>query len=221
MDVVYYVRQGDRNEELRYSLRSLVNFPHERVWIFGHKPRWVDHVLHVPGNRSGGAQSNAISNLRLACEYVGADRFAIFNDDFFVMDPVLAVPSYHAGPLRDRLRGVFGAFATHLRIARDQLLERGYPDPIAWTLHIPVVVWRAELASVLASIPSGIPPEWRTMYGNLSGAVGEQAPDVKVRKRSDPLPEGPFLSCSDATFPAVRRVLEARFPRPSRYEVPA
>lgn len=31
-DIVYFVKDSESNEELRYSLRSLVNFPHRDVW---------------------------------------------------------------------------------------------------------------------------------------------------------------------------------------------
>ena len=34
-DIVYFVKDTDTNEELRYSLRSLANFPHGKVWFYG------------------------------------------------------------------------------------------------------------------------------------------------------------------------------------------
>ena len=54
MDAVYYVRPGDRNDELRYSLRSLANLPHDRVWIVGHTPPWVTGIESIQGNTVGG-----------------------------------------------------------------------------------------------------------------------------------------------------------------------
>lgn len=215
MDVVYYVRPGEHNEELRYSLRSLANLPHDRAWVVGHKPAWVTGVEHISGNTARGPQANAIANLGLACEAIRAERFVVFNDDFYVMDPVLAVPTYHAGPLSERTRPM----SADLRIARDALAELGHKDPIDWTLHLPFVVWRRRLERVLALLTS--PAEWRTMYGNLAGIAGERADDVKVRRRSDPIPDGPFLSSSPATFPALARLLRQRFPTPGPYEVAA
>lgn len=105
MDVVYYVRPGERNEELRYSLRSLQNMPHERVWLVGHKPAWVTGVEHIP-NRSNGSspQHNATSHLLAACDAVPAERFVVFNDDFYVMEPIEHIPALHAGPLSERRR---------------------------------------------------------------------------------------------------------------------
>lgn len=213
MQVVYYVRPGENNPELRYSLRSLANLSHDRVWLVGYKPEWVTGVEHIPASPTGSPQRNAVDQLAMACDALTAERFVIFNDDFYVMDPVLAIPSYHAGPL------VSGPGPVRLALRR--LREMGYDSPLAWTLHIPVVVWRRKLADILATLTGRQVPEWRTMYGNLSGATGERAPDVKVRSRSDRIPSGPFLSSSDATFPLLRRMLAARFPMPSPYEVPA
>jgi hypothetical protein len=212
VNVVYYVRAGERNEELRFSLRSLQNLDHERVWVIGHKPAWVTGVEHIPGNLARGAQANAIANLSLACQAIAAERFVVFNDDFYVMDPVPGVPTCHAGPLAERTRPM----PAELRMAKTMLVEMGHRDPIDWTLHLPLVVWRRKLARILAALTR--PAEWRTMYGNLTGTTGERAPDVKIRRRSDPMPAGPFLSTSDATFPALRKMLATRFPSPSRYE---
>lgn len=212
MDVVYYVRPGEKNEELRYSLRSLANLKHDRVWVVGDKPSWVTNVEYIPGNGERTPQANAARNLTLACEAMDAERFYVFNDDFYVMRPVLAVPTYHAGLLAQR-----SSPPASLRQAGRMLAHMGYRDIIDWTLHIPLVVWRQKLADALART-LGL-AEWRTMYGNLTGLVGEQADDVKVRRRSDPLPTGPFLSSSDATYPSLAKLLQRTFPTPSPYEV--
>jgi hypothetical protein len=220
VNVVYYVRPGERNEELRYSLRSLGNLPHERVWIIGHTPRWVTGVESIPGNRvAGGPQQVAIGNLRLACEHVEADSFVIYNDDFYVMEPIEAVPIWHRGPLLEWHRA--GSYGVADREAYRRLREAGIPDPLDWTLHIPLVVERDRLADVLCAMDGRVPPEWRTMYGNLSGVTGERHSDVKVRRRSDPLPDGPFLSSQDHSFSWLRQMLHARFPEPSPHEVAA
>jgi hypothetical protein len=212
VNVVYYVRPGRHNEPLRYSLRSLVNLPHERVWIVGHKPEWVQGVEHIDLRPVGNAQSNAVALLRAACEALSG-RFVVMNDDFYVMEPI-EVPAWHAGPLSERLTTAAGAYRNHLRAAAERLPA----DALAWTLHIPVVVDSQPLADVLADLGGRIPAEWRTMYGNLTGATGERHADVKVRRRSDPVPAGPFLSSSPGSFGALLPMLRARFPEPSEYE---
>jgi hypothetical protein len=214
--VAYYVRRGDANPELRYSLRSLSNLPHGRVLIVGHKPAWVTGVEHISGNRRHSIESNAVDNLRLACSGLDADRFVVMNDDFYIMSPLHAVPALHEGHLDERISRARGGYLLQLRAAREALV--GHHAPLAWTLHIPLVVEREPLADVLATLDGRLPPEWRTMYGNLTGQRGEEATDVKVRRRSDPIPAGPFLSSSDGTFSVVAPLLRRAFPEPCEYE---
>ena len=217
--VVYYVRRGDRNEELRYSLRSLVNLPHGPVWIVGYKPSWVRGVQYVEGNRGRSAEHSAVDNLRLACEHLEADRFVVMNDDFYIRQPVQAVPSLHAGLLEERISAAATGYGRQLRAAAALLSDRGFKHPLAWTLHIPLVVVRETLAGVLSLVGIRSPiPEWRTVYGNVARVPGYPADDVKVRRASDPMPAGPFLSTQDGSFPAVLPHLRRLFPGPSEYE---
>jgi hypothetical protein len=60
-DLVYVVREGDRNNELRHSLRSVVaNVPHRLVWIAGYKPGWVsDLVGYIPMAQRGTKWQNS------------------------------------------------------------------------------------------------------------------------------------------------------------------
>lgn len=222
MEVVYYVRPGERNDELRYSLRSLVNLAHDRVLLVGYKPKWVTNVEHIPALMTpGGPQMTAADHLLRACERVEGDEFVVMNDDFYLMEPVERVPSLHAGSLAEKAVATRGSYGNALREALRRLT--GLTDPLAWTLHIPLVVVRQALVDVLRPILAGshriVRPEWRTMYGNLSGAIGEQAPDVKVRRRTDPMPTGPFLSSHDSAISWLGPILRHRFPAPSPYEV--
>lgn len=223
MNVVYYVRNGERNEELRYSLRSLANLEHERVFIVGHTPRWVTGVESIPGNLvHAGPQQTAVDNLKRACHAVDAESFVVFNDDFYVMQPMEEVPNWNAGPLVDKAASTGGGYGNALKLALRQLRAKGIAEPLAWTLHIPVVVLRGALRVVLENLVPDrrILPEWRTMYGNLVGAQGEQHPDCKVWGRGE-IPDGPFLSSVDSGFRRVLPLLRERFPRPCAYEVTA
>lgn len=222
MDVVYYVRPGERNEELRYSLRSLSNVRHDKVWIVGHKPAWVHGVEYVKGNDAKGRpELKAMHNLQRACDAVDAPRFVVMNDDMYVMRPLEYVPALHDGPLTERIESAAGYYKRQLIAALDVM--RGWShDLIAWTLHIPFLVDRLKLRQALAIVMSTAYrylPEWRSVYGNLWSLRGERAADVKIRSRRDTIPAGPFLSSSDSTFPIVRPVLQAAFPEPGPYEL--
>ena len=46
-DIVYFVKDTKINEELRYSLRSLKNFPHGKVWFYGGCPEGLKPDYHI------------------------------------------------------------------------------------------------------------------------------------------------------------------------------
>lgn len=226
-DVVYVAGPWDRNEELRYSLRSLAaHLPHGRVWVAGHRPPWlagtVGHI-QVPPAQSRFESSTA--NLRAACEHPEvSEEFVYFNDDFFVMEPVEGVPVMHRGPLADVIEGTRsslyrrGAQATGLLMERLGLADDG--PLLSYELHVPLPVTKAGMLAAMKA-GRGLPVlHKRTLYGNLHRLGGEQLLDVKVTGPDDPGPGGPWLSTSDASFEqgAVGERIRAAFPEPCRYE---
>jgi hypothetical protein len=223
VDVVYFVKRGDKNEELRYSLRSLANLPHGRVWIVGHVPRWVDNVEHIPGNRHSTKWRNVYDNLQLACEH-GPDRFVVMNDDFFVMALMWRLPSLYRGTLDRHIASCRQSdWRRSLVATKAWLAGQGITSPLSYELHVPVVMDRARLGEVLdLAHTAGTLPQWRTLYGNYWQVPALMAPDCKVRTtRQEWTPGGPFISTDDGTWrshPAGRAVREA-FPDPSPYEV--
>lgn len=111
-DIVYPVRPGTINEELRYSLRSLANVPHGRVWIAGHRPPWARGVGHIPVPPQATKYLGSTANLRAAVEHPEvAEEFLYFNDDFFVMTAVQEVPALHRGPV-DRVEAYGALFVS-------------------------------------------------------------------------------------------------------------
>lgn len=208
MDVVYFVRRG-ANEELRFSLRSLAaNLPHERVWIVGDKPPWVQGVQFVQGNRLGGSKwRNVYDNLRLAAEHVEADRFVVMNDDFHITHPTTAeaLPTWHRCLLTAHIPKTSGHWRRSLESTLAFLIACGFEAPLSYELHLPVVMERAKLGEVLAEARHQtplIPPQWRTLYGNWWHVPTTPAPaDVKVGRRTVWQPGG-FVSTSDMSWPA-------------------
>ena len=57
-DIVYFVKDTKTNEELKYSLRSLVNFPHKSVWFYGGGPRDLNPDFHIKVNQNQPTKSN-------------------------------------------------------------------------------------------------------------------------------------------------------------------
>lgn len=231
MDLVWVVRRGDDNEELRYSIRSAVkNLPHDRVWIIGYKPVWLDGLAYLPTHQSSTKWRNSTMNVKKACiEPAISDPFVLLNDDFFVMRPVDEVPVLHRGPVDDviadyeaRYNGGRGAYTEGMRQTRDLLHRTGYPHPLSYELHVPIIVHKAAMLSAL-SIGDGMPVlHKRTAYGNLAGLGGEQTVDCKVTvHNSEWSPDWLYLSTDDASFDQmdVGAHVRACFPDPSPYEV--
>lgn len=229
-DVVYLVRTGEMNNELRMSLRSLVNLPHGRVWFVGHKPRWATGIEHIEGNRHGRSKAlNVLDNVRLACEHPDiSDRFVMMNDDFFILQPnpdlgpwVRCTLDHHADVL---VAGREDSWAKSIRNTRDWLKAEGYAEPMSYEYHFPVVLEKAAMVDAIERVGRfghPHPPQWRTIYGNLYIGPAEQVQDCKVKKSHDldAVMGRPMISTTDGSFPTIRSRLKALFPDPSPYEV--
>lgn len=225
LDVVYRVRPGDNNDELRYSLRSLANLPHRYVWIVGHKPLWVtDDARHVRGNIHKSKWENVFDNVRIACEQPDiTDPFVLFDDDMYVMQPVAAIPNLYRGTLAGHIADTesTGTWLESLDNTLNWLQANGNPDPLSYELHVPYVVHKQQMLKVLElardwSWPN--PPQLRSLDGNYWQRGGTIAPDVKVMRGKTPTWDT-LLSTSDGTLKTVLHELRKAFPKPCRYEI--
>ena len=206
------MRNGERNEELAIARGRSSTCPTSASGSWATSRPGCAGVEHVHGNRIGTIEANVVDNLRLACEHVEAERFVVFNDDFYVMAPIEPVPSWHEGPLAERIARA----ARSLRATAASGVGHAPGCGIGRAARVDPAHPRSSSSAPTSPRPSRrlagrrFPPEWRTVHGNLHGVAGEQAPDVKVRRRSDPIPDGPFLSTSDGTLALVRKLLAAR-----------
>ena len=225
MDVVYICRQGP-NEELRYSLRSLVNIEHDRVWVFGGAPAWFTGK-HIPVPQSGVKQANAKMNLLAACLHPRvSDPFLLMNDDFYIIAPTEPA-LYDRGPAA-RVIAEYermyprGSYAEYLKLTDDLLRADGHTERLSYELHVPMPVGKALMRDVVMRILADgrVALNHRSMYGALVGMPSTTMRDPKVYGPGDLPPEGAYLSSSDATFPLVLPLLEELFPDPSPYEAP-
>lgn len=230
VDVVYLVKPGDRNNELRMSLRTLANLPHRRVWFAGYLPSWATNVDHIPGNRFGRQKPmNVYDNVRLACEHPDVSaQFVIMNDDFFILqpDPVVRVLArctldHHVDSI---LAGRTDRWARSMQNTRTWLHSEGIEDPMSYELHRPTLIDKTQMLETMDRIGEyghPLPPQWRTAYGALFYPDVELVNDCKIAGRPDDLASimaMPTISTVDHSFPYVRPRLKALFPNPSTYE---
>jgi hypothetical protein len=228
MDIVYICKPGD-NEELRYSIRSVLkNLPHDNLWVVGQKPDWyVGNFIEVPDKRM--KYTNARNNLKAICtsDKISKD-FILMNDDFYVLKKIDRLDYFYTGLLEDKALkfeafSPSGAYTRMLYSTLDRLQQLGINDPLDYELHIPMIMNKEKLLNVL-KIKNTL---WRSVYGNLYSIGGSQMTDVKVYKTNNRHRNSfdwendldPFLSTQDATFQTIRaKLLTKRFPLPSIYE---
>lgn len=229
LDLLYLLRVGEDNEELRHSLRSVAaNLPHGRVWLAGHRPSWVDPdaVRFVPVPRHRDKHTSSTANLLAALREPDMPAHVVLmNDDFFVTSPVAGVPMLHRGSVAEVAAGYspHGTYGRGMRQTAALLARLGHPEAVSYELHVPMVIHGPTMRHLLELHGRGRIRclHKRTLYGNLAHCGGRRAEDVKVfRDDQEWNPEGPFLSTNDVTFNRGRVGvwLRARFPDPCRYE---
>jgi len=225
MDIVYPVRAGKYQAELRYSLRSLGNLPHDRVFLVGHVPEWATGIVGIPREQSAGRWRNVQDNLLAALE-VASDPFLLMNDDFYIMSPMPEVPIYHQGPMAeviDRYRRTrhTGAYWRGMVATYYLLQEWGYSNPLGYELHIPLLIHHAPMLRALSIGQELEVLAYRSLYGNLAELGGIQHEDCKVLYRAGVLEwqQYPFLSSNDdVAYSPLGKHLAATFPEAGRYE---
>ena len=223
-DIVYFVKDSPTNEELRYSLRSLANFPHGRVWFYGGCPDGLkpDKHIYVKQDQENKWQ-NVNMMLRMVCsnDEVSKD-FWLFNDDFFVMEKVEKPTNYHNGDLYKRIvqledkHGGITPYSKQLREMRQELESMGC-DTLDYTLHIPMLINREKAVECLTITES---PMFRSLYGNYCKVKCPKMSDVKITSTEKEYKGGIYLSTEDKSFMGkVGDQLRSKFPDKCKYEV--
>lgn len=232
-DVVYIVKPEERNDELRYSLRSLAkNLKHDRVFFAGYKPAWVQNVVHIPTEQIPGQKHpNSLRNQLAAYTHPDvSDTFYLFNDDHFIMKRHEEMPVINWGDLNHAIsncRSLGVSFRHSMVTTRDLLLSMGLPT-LNYQLHIPCVIPKKQLVHVFENFetprPNGAWLHQVTLAGNMFGWGGNSyTEDVKVHELYV-LPQGierkAFLSTSDQSFEygLIGQYIRAQFPEKCQYE---
>lgn len=191
-DIVYPLKHDDRAEglpELRYSLRSLRNLPHGRVFLCGGRPPWANGVTHIPVPQHPNKYADARNNLTAALlSDEVSDPFYLFNDDFFVMRPMDHVPILHRGYLEDVIATYRnpndGTYVRAMGYALELLRSRGIDRPLSYELHLPLLIHKDPMIEALALREVYGPGDryhLRTVYGNIANLGGTKTIDVKIR----------------------------------------
>lgn len=228
MDLVYVCREGE-NEELRYSLRSVVkNLPESRIWLVGYQPDWyVGDFISVED--IGNKFANIFNAMKVAASTKEiSNNFIFMNDDFFLLKPISRIPRLNGGKLVDKMQaymdltGPNSTYASLLSKTYKKLVKAGIHDPVDYDIHVPMHFNKKKLQAVIdgTTLP-------RSVYGNVFSVSGKSISDVKkYNPRSRLSSRSPritddllFVSTDDSSFEELRdSILVEMFPEPSRYE---
>jgi hypothetical protein len=229
MDFVYICRSGD-NEELRYSIRSVVHsFPDAKVWVVGGKPDWYSGG-HIPITQNHHKYANAFNNIDAICNSADiSETFVLMNDDFFIVKKIDSIEPMHGGLLSEKINRYTkltgsSMYIKKLILTHTRLKECSIDSALDYELHVPMVMEKDKLKTVIKNYPSCL---WRSMYGNLFSVGGNKIEDVKVYNnkkhlgRSKNITEDSiFISTEDLSFNMVfETILRDNFKNKTTYEL--
>lgn len=222
-DVVYILKRNVKSAELRYSLRSVEkNFPHRRVLFFCGCPTGIKPDKLVSFVQKGDTPWERVRNsIKLVCLTRDvSDDFWLFNDDFFIMQPVTKPFVYRNNrDLYDRAgRAQGSAWSQNLIKAADALKAKGYGTD-DYAMHLPMLINKEKALETIAEFRPY--PMFRSLYGNMHKLGGQRRGDCKIQKM-DEMPTGKekFLSTSDESFKSgkVGEYIRSQFPDKCRWE---
>lgn len=230
LDIVYTIKDQPENEELRYSLRSLENLPHGKVWLYGGCPKWVNKrtIRHIYYPQEGPTKWTKTSSLlREICQNENiTENFIWFNDDFFVLQEQETLNYYKDRTLTARVldfaklgwHQINGAYQTRLKQASRALKFKNCESD-NFELHIPMIFNRKQLLDIMTTFP-GVGAK-RSLYGNYYRVESEQRNDVKIYNLTDkPDKTWDFVSTTDESFSRgeVGKYVKKQFKNKSKYE---
>lgn len=246
LDFVYIVKESDKNDDLKYSLRSIAKFyPDHRVWIVGYKPKWVQNVGYIPVKQTGNKWGNSVKNIIAACESKEiSEDFILMNDDFFIIKekyPLETVCNMNSGTLDKAIKAYgnikYNSWCKAFSSVKELLQKIGAKEPYYnYEPHLPLLINKKKylalmkLPEVQAFMKSGKVLHKRTLYKNMYKPdiiPPSIVYDVKIDKQKDDIVRRlevcGWVSVYDNQIgnprsPKLNFVLHNNFPKPCKYE---
>lgn len=216
MDFVYICRNGE-NEELRYSIRSVLHFyPDAKIHLFGGKPSWYSGSFTEVKDIG-----NKFDNIDECYKYIcqsDLEDFILMNDDFYFISKPDSF-YYYDGSIEEKIhfhtnRYGLSKYSRILADANKKLKKMNIHNPLNYDVHTPMLFNKNKLNHIihLSSAP-------RSMYGNIYSVAGEKIKDVKIYRHTDDIYiNGYFLSSEDNSFIKIKDLLKSKFPDKTAYE---
>lgn len=226
-DLIYILKADIETEELKFSLRSVEkNFPINRVWFVGGQPEGLEPDIRIPHVQVGNSKWEMIrsSMWKAVNDERLSEDFFLFNDDFFVMEPVDtdSFRNFVDGTLGrriDELHSESGMNAyTRTLFKLEQELKTMHEPTMNFDVHLPMLLNKEQVRSTLYKCSS---PQMRSVIGNINRLPFVIHPDVKVYDLESVPVNETYLSTNDDTFRKgnVGKYIRETFTTKSRFEV--
>lgn len=223
-DIVYFVKDTESNEELRYSLRSLKNFPHRKVWFYGGCPKGLKPDCHVAVKQDKENKwKNVSMMLDMACKNPKITKdFWLFNDDFFVMEKLDKPRNYYRGDLYKRIvqledKTGLTPYSQLLRDCAKECESLGLTTK-DFSLHIPLKINRINMLCLRNMTDF---EGFRSLYGNAYTNTKHIMNDCKITNLTKEYKGGCYLSTDERSFESgiVGKQIREKFPYKCKYEL--
>jgi len=235
VDVVYSLGSGShwQDNELRYSLRSLVKyFPGlGNVYIIGKRPEWIRNAVHVKANDLPGTdrkEFNIMNKILIACNLpVLSRQFLFINDDHFLLQPWQTVPFYYEKHLENTLAARKNHDAYYQSLDNTLGVLKGRHDTKNFDIHCPIVYDKSYFPQVMAAYDWTVNFGYviKSLYCNTLGVKGQVMTDLKINGRHscsklEQLTIGrKFFSIGDSAIgPELTTYLSYLYPEKSKFE---
>lgn len=226
-DLIYILKADIETEELKYSLRSVEqNFPINRVWFVGGQPEGLEPDIRLKHDQIGNSKWEMIrsSMWKAVSDERLTEDFFLFNDDFFVIEPVDtdSFRNFVDGTLErriDELHSESGMNAyTRTLFKLEQELKTMHEPTMNFDVHLPMLMNKEQVRSTLYKCSS---PQMRSAIGNINRLPFVIHPDVKVYDLESVPVNETYLSTNDDTFRKgnVGKYIRETFTTKSRFEV--
>lgn len=245
-DIVYIVKNGENNPDLKYSLRSIEKFCNYRnIYIIGYKPSWIKDVKYIKTTQSSTKWKNATNNILTACNTEEiSDNFILMNDDFFAIEPIIN--------WEENLNICWGKLDTiitrYSKLRKPSSWQKAFKNVkevlenikskhfLNYELHTPLIINKKEFKEMY-EIPEIVhihntlnsPFHRRTVYKNLYFTKNPKIiSDVKIKFGRDLCDNDLFYSWisvfdnvveNKAKYKRLNAFLSKLFPDKSKYEI--
>ena len=244
IDLVYIVRPGEINHDLRYSLRSVAKFcTYRYIWIVGFKPNWVINTKYIKTEQLGNKWKNSMLNYEAACKCKEiSENFVLMNDDFFAIRPIRdwetecnacqgTLEEAHSNfiNIKNRSKWQYG-----FEYAIDLLNELGIKNHYNYELHMPMIINKnnfmnmLEMPEIKSFNSTNKVFHKRSLYKNMypDNSTPRIIKDVKLELykdlNEDTLSENWISTYDDCvnnkSYPKLNNLLTKLFPKPCKYE---